>query len=301
MIILLDEQTRNSSQDGIIKGPATIFAGLNQRDAALAMIGIQTMFVFSDADNKDIRFESQKDYDYIVLQLPFFKDRMAPPPIIELYITSEFLLILGGSDIIKNLVKELGSFDNVSDSPVSVLSMLFGYILRQDNDLLEEIDGRIESLEERSTLRKPEDHSATIITLRKQLLSLKRYFEALYDLLGELEDNRNNLFSKNQLQLFRVHKNKANRLLNTVLNLRDYLTQVREAFQNQLDISLNDTMRFFTVITSIFLPLTLIVGWYGMNLHMPELAYKITYPIVIIVSLVFIAVSLVFCKKKGWF
>lgn len=301
MIYFLDGEIEKELQENTIKGPATIFAEFSRLDAALAAAGIENPSASADEDNKDIRFESRKGYDYALLRLPPFKDQFCPPPLIEVYINNNFLVIMGDSDVTKTIAKEISFPDDVDDSPAHMLSMLFGYILKQENYLLEEIDNSIEKLEEKSILKIPEDHSAAIISLRKQLLSLKRIFEALYDLLEELEDNRNNLFTKTQLQAFRVHKNKANRLLNTVLNLRDYLTQVREAFQNQLDISLNDTMRFFTVITAIFLPLTLIAGWYGMNLHMPELASEITYPIVIIVSLAFIVVSLLFCKKKGWF
>lgn len=179
-----------------------------------------------------------------------------------------------------------------------MLSLLFNQILSQHLDLLGEIEDQIEKLEERVTLKKPEDHTAAIIALRKQLLALKRYFEALYEGLEELKENQNSLFTKSQPQVFRAHKNKAGRLRNTVLNLRDYLTQVREAYQNQLDISLNDTMRFFTVITAIFLPLTLIVGWYGMHLKMQELAFEITYLIAIIVSVLFIVLSLIYCRKR---
>jgi magnesium transporter len=47
------------------------------------------------------------------------------------------------------------------------------------------------------------------------------------------------------------------------LNLRDYVTQVREAYQAELDISLNNIMKIFTVITAFFSPLTLLVGWYA--------------------------------------
>ena len=58
--------------------------------------------------------------------------------------------------------------------------------------------------------------------------------------------------------------------MHSVLNLRDYLSQVREAYQSQIDINLNNVMKIFTVITAIFLPLSLIAGWYGMNFNMPE-------------------------------
>ena len=60
-------------------------------------------------------------------------------------------------------------------------------------------------------------------------------------------------------------------------------------------------MTLLTVITSIFMPLTLIVGWYGMNFkYMPELEKKAAYPIVIIVSIVIVILSLIFFKKKKW-
>jgi magnesium transporter len=49
------------------------------------------------------------------------------------------------------------------------------------------------------------------------------------------------------------------------------------------------------------MPLTLIVGWYGMNFrYMPELDSRWGYPITIVVSVVIVVVSLLFFKKKKW-
>ena len=60
-------------------------------------------------------------------------------------------------------------------------------------------------------------------------------------------------------------------------------------------------MALLTVITSIFMPLTLIAGWYGMNFkYMPELEYKASYPIIIVLSVVIVIVCLIFFKKKKW-
>ena len=68
-----------------------------------------------------------------------------------------------------------------------------------------------------------------------------------------------------------------------------------------MDISLNRIMKLFTVITAIFLPLTFIVGWYGMNLQMPEFRWSFGYPMVIILSVAVVIVSLVFFKRRKWF
>jgi magnesium transporter len=59
-------------------------------------------------------------------------------------------------------------------------------------------------------------------------------------------------------------------------------------------------MKIFTVITSIFLPLTLLVGWYGMNLQMPEFNWPFGYPFVILLSVIVVIVSIVIFKRRKW-
>jgi len=301
MFIFTENQDKRNTTDATIKGPSIILADFKDRNIALSKLNIHAVSVFPIAENNSIRFESRNQYDYFSIHIPDFDHPENKPTLIESYITQEYLLILGDSDILNILESTFIEGVGIDKTPSQMLSFLFNFLLSQDVYLLEKIDDDIENLEEQATLKNPEDHRITIISLRKQLLSLKRYYVALYDLLEELEANENFIFSKTQLQIFHAYKNKVNRLLNTTLSLRDYLTQVREAYQSQLDISLNDTMRFFAVITAIFLPLTLVVGWYGMNLRIPEYGSDITYPIVIIVSIAYVIFSLIYCKKKGWF
>ena len=60
-------------------------------------------------------------------------------------------------------------------------------------------------------------------------------------------------------------------------------------------------MTLLTLVTSIFLPLTLIAGWYGMNFkYMPELQMRYAYPVVIAVSVAIVIGCLVWFKKKKW-
>ena len=92
---------------------------------------------------------------------------------------------------------------------------------------------------------------------------------------------------------------RTERRFQNVLNLREYVTQVRESYEAEVDISLNTTMKIFTVVTTIFLPLTLIAGWYGMNFpNMPEFGWKYAYPAVIIVSILVIILEIIYFKKK---
>jgi magnesium transporter len=60
-------------------------------------------------------------------------------------------------------------------------------------------------------------------------------------------------------------------------------------------------MTLLTVITSIFLPLTLIAGWYGMNFrYMPELNWKFGYPAVFLLSVIIVIACIRYFRKKKW-
>ena len=68
------------------------------------------------------------------------------------------------------------------------------------------------------------------------------------------------------------------------------------------DIRQNEIMKVLTIVTTLFMPLTLIAGWYGMNFaHMPELTAPGGYGIICVVCLLLIAVEIWIFKKKGWF
>ena len=86
---------------------------------------------------------------------------------------------------------------------------------------------------------------------RKELLRLKRYYEQLDSALDNLTANANGLLSEEAVRRLTILANRTERFRNSVLNLRDYVTQMREAYQAQIDIEQNKLMKVFTVITSL--------------------------------------------------
>ncbi|MFA9378027.1 MAG: CorA family divalent cation transporter [Lachnotalea sp.] len=141
-----------------------------------------------------------------------------------------------------------------------------------------------------------------IFKLRKNLAILKNYYEQLIDIGEELQENENELFEEEDIKYFRIFTVKSERLSNNTQALSENLIHLREALDASLNYSLNKTMKLFTVVTTIFLPLTLIVGWYGMNFtNMPELTWKYGYLSVILLSLFVIGVCLNIFRKKKFF
>lgn len=137
--------------------------------------------------------------------------------------------------------------------------------------------------------------------IRGDIRDLRRHYDQLIDLGQELEENENNFFKPENTRYFRLFTDRMSRLHDTANSIRDYTVQIRDLYHTQMEIKQNRIMTLLTVVTTIFMPLTLIVGWYGMNFrYMPELESRWGYPIVIIISLAIIIFSLIFFKKKKW-
>lgn len=138
-----------------------------------------------------------------------------------------------------------------------------------------------------------------IFDLRNRLSTLKNYYEQLIDIGESLQENENDLFEEEDLRYFKIFTDKSERLSNNTQLLCDNLIHLREAMDATINYNLNNTMKLFTMVTIIFQPLTLIVGWYGMNFkYMPELGWKFGYLYVIVLSIVVVGVILYWFKKR---
>ncbi|MBP8639690.1 MAG: magnesium transporter [Oscillospiraceae bacterium] len=202
----------------------------------------------------------------------------------------------------KRCIELMSDIDVKLDNQNQLLQFL-NALTANDVYELEKTEDRITDLEDGLiTEKKSNSESSTdIISLRRELLKMKRYYEQLALITEDLTENVNKAFSDELQKRFVSLDKRMDYLLNSVVHLREYITQVREAYQAQVDIEQNQIMKVFTVITSIFLPLTLIVGWYGMNLQMPEYGWSFGYPFVIILSAVVLVGGFVFFKAKKWF
>lgn len=180
---------------------------------------------------------------------------------------------------------------------------LYNFCIKfMDKDLenLGRYSKKIMKIEEEVSEGNLDEVTETIAQLRKELLVLREYYDELRDLGKQLEENENRFFSGKNLEYFGIISDRADRLMGRTMYLLDYIGQVRETYQGIVAEQQNDNMRFLTIISTIFYPLTLITGWYGMNFqNMPEL--KEGYPFVIVFSLLVVAIIFNICKKKNIF
>ncbi|NLD10330.1 CorA family divalent cation transporter [Aminicella lysinilytica] len=182
------------------------------------------------------------------------------------------------------------------DEESGIMEMFEFFLALTSEDVygLEALENRISKLEDDllTTGHPNKEGSNRIVTIRKEVLHNKRYYEQMEFLTDELAELNSS---------FNFIDKKFDRLLEFNMHLQEYVEQVREAYQSQIDIEQNNIMKIFTVVTTVFLPLTLITGWFGMNLKMPEFGWAFGYAYVIGLSVAVLVIMIIFFKKKKWF
>lgn len=178
---------------------------------------------------------------------------------------------------------------------------LLDQIVMDDLRIMEKYERELDSIEKMIMEGDEKFPSSRINDIRNDIRDLRIHYEQLMDLGQEFEENENNFFKQENLRYFRSFLNRMARLHDTSTSLRDYTMQLRDLYKAHTDIKQNRIMTVLTVVTTIFMPLTLIVGWYGMNFrYMPELEWRWGYPVVIAVCVLIALGSLLFFKKKKW-
>lgn len=173
-------------------------------------------------------------------------------------------------------------------------------LIEDDLQVLETCNEDMELIETNILDGQFNDVMSVLTHIRNQLRLFWGHYEQLIDIGEKLEENENDLFDENNLKYFKLFVERLDRRQNLVSSLRDHTAQIRDLYQSQLDVRQNKTMTVLTVVTTIFLPLTLIAGWYGMNFkYMPELGQSWGYPGVIILCIIIIVFNLWFFKKKN--
>lgn len=264
-------------------------------------LDINEKIFYECLNGRTSKFESYEGFDYIYLKVPRINDVLMPSIKISIFFTKKFLaFICNEESSINDIIAKTISGQMKFSSLGKILYAFFDKLTSNDTYSIENIEQEITELEEGLITSKNDNYLNKIIILRKKLLKLKRYYERLINIAELIEENENGLIDKRAIKYFRMFTNRTNRLYQGVNNLRDYVTQIREAYQAQVDISQNQLMKLFTVVTTIFLPLTLIVGWYGMNFNMPEYGWVYGYPFVIFISISIVSLCIFWFKKNKW-
>ncbi len=253
------------------------------------------------------RMDSHPTYSFGILSAIEIHGDEAAAVEFRFYMTANSLLLVyrDVNPLVDRFLEELSHEmflqKNKDLSPQVLMVALIERIIQSNEEHLETVEDSIVDLEERVLIEAKKEYSKAIVAKRRQIMHLKHHIEPLLYVIQGFYENENELLPPAQVKAMKMLTGKAVGMVSNAMMLRDYATQVREAFQAEHDIKSNDIMRTFTVVTSIFLPLTLIVGWYGMNFEtMPELGWRFGYVYVIALNLLVVAGSFYLLHRKKW-
>jgi magnesium transporter len=167
--------------------------------------------------------------------------------------------------------------------------------------VLEQLGDAVERSEEGAT-RDPTASSAQAIhDLRRELLVMRRAVWPLRDLVAQLSRRESPLIAEKTVVYLRDVHDHLVQVIDTIEILRDLLSSLLEMELTRASLRMNQTMKALTLIATVFIPLTFIVGVYGMNFdHMPELHWRWAYPVLWALMIAIGVGMAVWFKRKRW-
>lgn len=173
--------------------------------------------------------------------------------------------------------------------------------------VLEILGDKIEQLEE-EMLGSPTSMSVhKLHHLKRSLIILRRTFWPQREVLNNLAHDDTGIISDENRVYYRDSYDHSIQIMDLLETYRDMATGLLDIYLSSVSYRLNEIMRVLTVIATIFIPLTFIVGVYGMNFAnadspwaMPELRWYYGYPLVWLAMGVIVAVMLAFFRRRKW-
>lgn len=167
--------------------------------------------------------------------------------------------------------------------------------------VLEQLGDQLETLEDDIVYQTAPVEMGQIHLLKRELMSVRGAVAPMRDVVASLQREEMPRFSDNTRIYLRDVQDHIVQLIETGQTYREVATGLTDMLLSSQANRSNEVMQVLTLIATIFIPLTFIVGVYGMNFdYMPELHWKGSYPLVMVIMAVIAGAQVVWFWRKGW-
>jgi magnesium transporter len=193
----------------------------------------------------------------------------------------------------KNLIREKIDF---------LFYSIFDLIVDEYYVVLDQINEEIEDIEDLFFKENFNGNFKLLQVQRNELRKLRQSVWPIRDIMNQIHKKEISLISNEVLIYFNDTYDHINQILEILENLRESTLSLIDVYMSYTGNRLNDIMKVLTVISTLFIPLTFIVGLYGMNFkHMPELDQWWAYPACLLLMLIIALAFIRYFRKKKWF
>lgn len=183
-----------------------------------------------------------------------------------------------------------------------LLYRLIDIIIDNYYNVLDTIGDQIDDIEDNVHNHPSDDNFRKIQKIKKELIYLRRSVYPLRDAISLLIKDEYGFIEEENSRFYKDIYDHVIHLIDSLDTYKDLTSSLMDIHMNTHNTRMNEVMKVLTVMSSIFIPLTFIVGVYGMNFHfMPELNWKYGYYTVWGVLILIVAGMLRYFKFKKWF
>ncbi len=167
--------------------------------------------------------------------------------------------------------------------------------------VLEELDERGEFLEEQVLVQPTPETLRDVHELKRNMVEFRHALWPLRELVLRVERESTPLIDQSVIIFYRDVYDHTVQMIETIESLRDVVAGMLDIYLSSVSYRLNEIIKVLTIFSTVFMPLTFIVGVYGMNFrYLPELEYHWSYPILWVVMLGIVAVMLLYFRRRRW-
>ena len=229
------------------------------------------------------------------IRIPQKGEQSVPPLSFGFFLSEQALVFIEDTGALGQWVeKQLDAIRGIQ-TPEHLFLQLMELMIGEDILYLSQLERELEDLEASISDHAADSFSHTLTRYRRKLSELNAYYAQLSAIGDQMQAHAAS-------PAWDKYAGRAERLQNHVSLLRENILQIRELFQSLQSARQNRIMGILTVVTTIFLPLTLLTGWYGMNFaHMPELQWPHGYLAVSVAAVIIVVLEILWFRRKKFF
>lgn len=254
-----------------------------------------------------VKYEDFERYLLIILKMLDFNAD-------EKSINAEQLSLVFGSNFVITFQESPGDFfgplrDEIKIKDSIVRKMGADFLACRIVDVIvdnyfgtvESFGDQIEDKEDDLVVNPTRETLGSIQGIKKNMMQLRQYVWPVREILSDLSKKGSVLIKDETIAYFRDVYDRIFEVMDLIENTRDMVSSMIDIYLSSMSNKTNEVMKVLTVVATIFIPLTFIVGLYGMNFkNMPELESPWGYPSVLAVMLAVAVGMLVYFHKKKW-
>jgi magnesium transporter len=256
--------------------------------------------------NQHPKLEENEDYVYVILKMIHCdENKKIEFEQVSIIVGKNYILSFQEND--NDIFKQIR--DRIKSTPGKIRAKGADYLAYALLDCivdyyyvaLEYLGERIEVLEDQVMLDPKPEVLKEIHGLKNEMLFVRKAVWPLREIINALARGDSTLFQKDTLIYLRDIYDHMIQVIDSIEMYRDMVTGMLDIYISSISYRTNEVMKVLTIIATIFIPLTFIVGLYGMNFkYMPELEWEWGYPAILCIMALISLGMIHYFRKKKW-